>query len=104
MNFSYTSNPGYLDLVLDMYTSVRWVYSEEIWQNYTFPEDFYSDFRKYYKFPLEESYPILYIAIFFTIVRYIFELGLCKVIVNFYLLYLYDERWKLNLLFKNFSR
>ncbi|CAF0836893.1 unnamed protein product [Brachionus calyciflorus] len=83
MNFSYTENPGYIDLLVGMYRGMRWYYREENWGNYTFPASFFDDFRKYYHFKLEESYPILYIAIIFTLVRYVFELGICRPIVNY---------------------
>jgi len=82
MNFSYTTNPGYIDLFKGMYQAIRWHYREENWQNYTFPQGLVDDFNKYYLFPLEQSYPIVYIAILFTLARYIFELAFCKPLVG----------------------
>lgn len=64
MNFSYTENPGYLDLITGMYDGMKWYYRYDNWQNYSFPAGFISDFRKYYFFPLQESYPIFYLSIF----------------------------------------
>jgi hypothetical protein len=40
MNFSYTTNPGYLDLICDMYKAMKWHYRSENWGNYTFPDGF----------------------------------------------------------------
>lgn len=77
MNFSYTTNPGYKDLVCDMYKAMRWHYRAENWGNYTFPQGFIDDFRKYYDFPIYEFMPVIYIALIFTVARYIFEMFIC---------------------------
>lgn len=82
MNFSYTTSPGYLDLVGDMYSAMRWYYREDSWNGYTFPQGFIDDFTKYYHFPLSEAIPIMIIAIIFTFARYFFEICICNPFVN----------------------
>ena len=82
MNFSYTTNPGYLDLVTDVYKAIRWHYRAENWKGYSFPSSLFEDFARYYHFPLVEMLPILYIGILFTIVRYAFEYFICKVSIT----------------------
>lgn len=82
-DFSYEENPGYLDLVTGIYKSAGWYYRKENWGNYSFPSSFISDFRHYYFFKLDESYPIFYWAIFFTLLRYLFELFICKPITSY---------------------
>lgn len=100
MNFSYTTNPNYLDLVCGMYKAIRWHYRAENWGDYTFPDGFIKgelflrnqrhkldlyyifatqDFVKYYHFPLYDMLPIVYFAILFTVVRYLFEIFICTV-------------------------
>ncbi len=79
MNFSYTTSPGYVDLVGDMYKAIRWHYRAENWNNYTFPQGFIDDFNKYYNFPLVESIPILVIGVVFTFARYFFNIFICNV-------------------------
>lgn len=83
MNFSYTTNPGYLDLAHDTYRAIRWHYRADNWNDYTFPASFFHDFKRYYFFPLKDSYPIFYIAILFTILRYLFEFVICKPLIKF---------------------
>lgn len=80
---SYTTNPGYLDLVRDMFTAAKLYYSHEQWHNYTFPAGFIQDFKKYYHFNTNDYFLILYIAIASTLIRYLFELYLCKPIINY---------------------
>ena len=82
-NFSYTENPGYFDLIQDMYLGARWHYRAENWGNYTFPSGFIADFRHYYYFSPYETLPILFWSIAFTIIRYIFELFICKPLINY---------------------
>ena len=76
---NYTKNPGYIDLVADTYTAIKYYYREENWKGYTFPQGFLNEFLYYYHFPIKDSYPIVYIGLLFTLVRYIFELFICKV-------------------------
>lgn len=83
MNFSYTEKPGYIDLVVGIYNGISWYYRPDNWENYTFPSSFFADFRKYYFFPIQETYPIFYLAVLFTILRYAFEYGFCKPLVNY---------------------
>jgi hypothetical protein len=79
IDFGYSTNPGYYDLIHDAWTCIGWYYRPDNWKNYSFPADFISDFKYYYFFPFDESYPIYYIALIFTIIRYFFELVICKV-------------------------
>ena len=41
MNFSYTTNPSYVDLVSGMYKAMRWHYRADNWDGYTFPNGFF---------------------------------------------------------------
>ena len=82
MNFTYTTNPGYTDLFYDLFKAIQWHYREENWGDYKFPEGFFYDMKRYFNSPLDESYPVLYIAIVFTIIRHGFETLLCKVCIK----------------------
>lgn len=82
IDFGYTLNPGYIDLVYDAYKCMEWYYRPSNWEGYTFPQGFIDDFRKFYFFPFNESYPIFYIAFIFTIIRYFFELVICKKLIK----------------------
>lgn len=82
MNATYSTNPGYIDLVKDMYVGFTWFYRLEGWENYSFPQDFFDDFNELYSFPLDEAMPILYLSLLFTIIRYLFEIFVCKPLVN----------------------
>lgn len=79
VKYGYAENPGYLDLVVGIYKNVRWYYRFENWRNYSFPSDFYHDITDNYNFPIENALPIFYIALLFTIVRYLFESLIGKV-------------------------
>jgi hypothetical protein len=50
-----------------------------MWTNYAFPRSFIDDFTRHYHFPLNQVYFIVFIAIFITFVRYVFEKIICKV-------------------------
>lgn len=78
-NYNYTRDPGYYDLITGVFNAVIWRFRAENMKDYSFPRDFFRDFSREFVFPLAESYPILYIAIIFTIVRYLFEYLVCKV-------------------------
>lgn len=69
----YTDNPGYVDLFRDTYRAMKWHYRPDAMANYTFPNDFFTDFNYYYSFPASNTYPIFYIAIVFTLLRYAFN-------------------------------
>ena len=79
IDLGYTENPGYLDLVVGVYKNVKWYYRFDKWTNYTFPNDLVSDLVDNYSFPIPETYPIFYIAVIFTLVRYMFEYFIGKV-------------------------
>jgi hypothetical protein len=88
MNFTYTTNPGYSDLFYDLFKALQWHYRDENWGDYKFPEGFFYDMKRYFNSPLDESYPVLYIAIVFTLIRHGFEAFLCKVckiLINLYI-------------------
>ena len=76
---SFTTNPGYYDLVNDLYSALTWFYRPEAFQNYSFPKTFFDDFQKYYYFEHDDYFLIIYIGIIITILRYIFELYICNV-------------------------
>lgn len=76
---SFTTNPGYLDLVVDLYKSMTWFYRPQNWGNYTFPQSFFDDFKKYYYFPVNDYFLIVCIGIVITVIRYLFEMFICKV-------------------------
>lgn len=79
MNFTYTENPSYLDLGVGIFRAVRWHYRPDNWVGYSFPSSFFADFKKYYYFPLEETLPIFYWSVIFTLARYFFEICVCRV-------------------------
>ena len=79
MNFSYTTNPGYWDLVYDTYRAIRWHYRPDNWDNYTIPYSFVHDVRRFYNSPHDEILPVIYITVLFTLARYAFEIFICKV-------------------------
>jgi hypothetical protein len=76
---SYTTNPGYVDLFVDLKTTLTWFYGNDLWENYTFPQSFFDDFRKYYTFSNDEYLSICAIGVLLTILRYMFEIFFCKV-------------------------
>jgi hypothetical protein len=80
MNFSYSTNPGYSDLVFDFYKAIQWHYRDENWGDYKFPEGFINDLKRYFNSPLDDIYPILLITVLLTVFRYFFEIFFCKVI------------------------
>jgi hypothetical protein len=80
MNFTtYKTNPGYNDLIFDLVKAVRWYYRDENWGDYKFPQSFFHDIKRYFNLPYDACYPVLYIGLFFTILRYAFEIVFCKV-------------------------
>lgn len=81
---NYTKNPGYIDLVVDSYKAVNYYYREDNWNGYKFPQGLIAEFTRYYQFPINESLPIVYIAILCTLTRYLFELIICKVIIKLF--------------------
>ena len=91
MNFTYTTNPGYSDLFFDLFKALQWHYRAENWGDYKFPESFYYDIKRYFNVPYVEIYPIIYIAIAFTIVRYAFEILICKVGTTLYYILFYCD-------------
>lgn len=80
---SYTTNPGYLDLIRDVIASVKLYYNEALWDGYTFPDGFFKDVYKYYFFEHSDYFIIILIGILATLLRYAFDLYLCKPLVNY---------------------
>lgn len=76
-NFSLA--PSYVDLVTDMWSALKWYYAPHMWQDYVFPHSFIDEFTRHYRFPAHEVYYVVYIALFFTIVRFAFERIVSKV-------------------------
>lgn len=81
-NFSYTTNPGYKDLFVDLGRAIQWHYRPENWGDYEFPRDFYKDVRHYFNAPIEDIFPVLYIALAFTLTRYAFNAFISNPVVN----------------------
>jgi hypothetical protein len=80
--FSYTENPGYLDLVLGVYRLTLWDYrTENCPQNYTTGTRFFTEFVKFYHLPLREVAFMFYWSVFFTLVRYALEYFIIRVII-----------------------
>lgn len=80
MNLAYSTDPGYNDLFFDLFKALTYYYRAENWGDYKFPQSFFHDIRRYFNSPFDDCYPVLYIALFFTILRYVFEIFICKVI------------------------
>lgn len=87
INFGYTTNPGYIDLVVGAYKAIRWHYrfEDNNWENYTFPMTFMQELSQFYRFPYEELLSTFYLVVGFTLVRYLFEIFVCKVNIKFFL-------------------
>ena len=76
---TFSTNPNYIDLVRDFVSASSRYYAADTWGNYSFPQSFFDDLRKYYQPPTDEYWPVVLIALLFTVVRYAFELIICKV-------------------------
>jgi hypothetical protein len=76
-NFTFT--PNYFDLVKGIWSTISWYYGPKMWHGYTFPHSLLDEFTRHFYFPLNQVYYIIYIAIFITILRYLFERIICKV-------------------------
>lgn len=82
-----TFAPNYVDLVRGIWNVASWYYSPSMWKDYVFPHSFVEEFTRYFHFPLYQASYIIYIAIFITLLRYVFEKFLCKV-----------RRWSLSII------
>lgn len=82
IEYGYTPNPGYLDLIAGVLKNVRWHYGKDKWQNYSVPFDFFNDMKDNFDFPFDDFCPIVYASVIFTIVRYGFENFVCKVSIQ----------------------
>ena len=92
VGLGYTENPGYFDLLLGIYKNVKWYYRFDSWKNYSVPNDFYADVVENFDFPAQDAYPIIYIAIFFTLIRYLFEFSIGKVCILFLCFYVLIQK------------
>lgn len=79
LKVNYTFTPTYIDLLVDMWSTMRWYYQPAMWKNYVFPSSFVDEFIRHFHFPLNEVFYIVYIAIVITLMRYVFERVICKV-------------------------
>ena len=74
--FRYTTNPGYSDILVDGFAAIKTHFFEKDWGNYT---SLANEFKRVGCPHYEEAWPVVYIAIVFTIARYFFEYIICKV-------------------------
>lgn len=72
----YTTNPGYSDIFVDAFAAIKTHFFEKDWGNYSSLID---EFKRVGCPKYQELYPVVYIAIIFTIARYFFEFVICKV-------------------------
>ncbi|UJR11579.1 hypothetical protein I4U23_015759 [Adineta vaga] len=79
---NYSMSPSLTDLVTDMWHTVKWYYAPDMWHDYVFPESFIDEFVAHYYFASQELYYVIYIAVFLTLIRPLFERILCKPLVN----------------------
>jgi hypothetical protein len=79
ITFTYFENPGYLDLVLGIYRLLAWDYRSDNWKEYSFGARFKKEMSTYFYFPLGDLIPIFYSSIIFTVIRYFFEVFICRV-------------------------
>lgn len=77
---AYKTDPGYLDLFRDLQVTTKLYFSPVHWQNYTFPASFFEDVQRQFDIDSSDWITIISIAILTTVLRYIFEYGICKVI------------------------
>ncbi|CAF0790641.1 unnamed protein product [Adineta steineri] len=77
-----TLTPNYIDIVKGIWNTISWYYAPHMWHGYVFPQSFINEFLRYFYFPLNQVYYIIYIAIAITFLRYFFEKFVCKPLVN----------------------
>ena len=78
-HLKFSNDPSLLDFVFHSYPVVRQFFLLPDWQNYTLPGSFISDLRKYYYVEFVDYVNILFIALFITLLRCIFNRSICKV-------------------------
>ncbi|CAF1002723.1 unnamed protein product [Adineta ricciae] len=76
------SSPNYIDVVQGIWQTITWYYAPHMWQGYVFPQSFIDEFLRFFYFPLNQVYYIIFIAIGITLLRYAFERYVCKPLVN----------------------
>ncbi|CAF3032443.1 unnamed protein product [Rotaria socialis] len=79
---NFTATPNYIDLIIGIWNTISWYYKPYMWRDYSFPHSFVEDFTRHFYFPVNQVYYIVYIAIFITLLRYLFENFICKPFVN----------------------
>ena len=76
---NFSTSPSYIDLVTDVWRTIKWYFAPKMWHNYVFPDSFIDDFTRHFYFDLNEIYYIFIVAFLITLIRYIFERYICKV-------------------------
>lgn len=76
---NYTLTPNYFDLLRGLHRVTFWYYKPSQWKNYRFPQAFIDDFTRHFTFPPSQFVYLFLIAIFITLIRYVFERNLCRV-------------------------
>lgn len=74
MNFNYTRNPGYIDLVVNSYRALKWHHSfahYDNWQDWT--KQSLINIRRQFHLSFEDLTLIVYWSIGFTILRYLYH-------------------------------
>ncbi len=79
MNSSHNDNPGYVDLAVDFYKALKWMFRDAKTKDYHFPSSFVSDFKLLYRCEISDYLSIVAWAVIFTVIRFIFESCICKV-------------------------
>jgi hypothetical protein len=80
----HSTNPGYADLVRDLYQVIKHNYAADNRDEYIFPSNFFQVLWKYYSFPFSEQLNIYYSAIVITLIRHFYDKCICIVNQNFY--------------------
>lgn len=81
---NYTLTPNYFDLLRGLHHVILWYYKPSLWENYRFPQTFIDDFTRHFTFPTSQFVYLFLIAIFITLIRYVFERNLCRPFVNWF--------------------
>ncbi|CAF2546525.1 unnamed protein product [Rotaria sp. Silwood2] len=79
---NFTITPNYIDLIKGIWNAISWYYRPCMWHDYMFPRSFFEEFTRHFYFTINQAFYIVYIAIFITILRYLFENFICKPFVN----------------------
>ena len=77
---SYQTDPGYLDFIRDLPESLKLYINLSVQRNYTFPCTFFNDFKTLCSVEIDAYVSIISIGIIVTVLRYIFDYFICRVI------------------------